>query len=487
MKKIFRTILAVAALPALLLTGCDTMDETNIDPTRMDSANAGSFLNPTLYHTGIYTWTRYNSWTFQLMQCLVTTNTTNGVGWYRIGDNAGDGAWTTYYKWASNAQAMYNYAVQTQSTNYQAIALTLQSWMFQQLTDAFGDVPMEEACRGEEQLYYPKFNTQQEVYQGIIDNLGRANRLYAIEEGLRYNDNGDLFYCTSGNDAEGMRKWQKFTNSLRLRALLRVIDVPELHAADTLRHMLAHPDEYPLFESNEEAARLHVTGVAPLEAPMLRPSDLNSYKACSKFFIDKLVAWNDPRLPIFAKPTTNKDAEGKEVTGYFGLPSGYDVEPTYNGSSPNEKTLATAPQDIWCLPYSEVLFIQAELAQRGLIDADAQALYEAAVTASAQQWGVELPAGYFDQPETAYDGSLKRIMEQKFYALFFVDYQQWFEYNRTGYPDVPTGPGVATGDAMPYRFRYPAIVQRMNREHYQQAVANMGGDELQTKLIWQKR
>lgn len=61
MKKIFQTILAVAALPALLLTGCDTMDETNIDPTRMDSANAGSFLNPTLYHTGIYTWTRYNS------------------------------------------------------------------------------------------------------------------------------------------------------------------------------------------------------------------------------------------------------------------------------------------------------------------------------------------------------------------------------------------------------------------------------------------
>lgn len=93
------------------------------------------------------------------MQCLVTTNTSNGVGWYRIGDTAGDGAWATYYKWASNAQATYDYAVETQSSNYQAIALTLQSWMFQQLTDAFGDVPMAEACKGEQQIYYPKFNT----------------------------------------------------------------------------------------------------------------------------------------------------------------------------------------------------------------------------------------------------------------------------------------------------------------------------------------
>ncbi|MCD8182604.1 MAG: hypothetical protein LUE99_05355 [Bacteroides sp.] len=50
-----------------------------------------------------------------------------------------------------------------------------------------------------------------------------------------------------------------------------------------------------------------------------------------------------------------------------------------------------------------------------------------------------------------------------------------------------TGPGVATGDAMPFRFRYPAIVQRMNRANYEQALKSMGSDEFKTRLIWQKR
>ena len=60
-------------------------------------------------------------------------------------------------------------------------------------------------------------------------------------------------------------------------------------------------------------------------------------------------------------------------------------------------------------------------------------------------------------------------------------------YNRTGYPDVPKGPGVDASLHMPYRFKYPAILQRMNREHYLEAVKSMGGDDFNTRLIWQKR
>ena len=90
MKKIVRNIMMLMALPAMLMTtSCESMDETNIDPTRMSAANAGSFMDPVIYGMGIYTWTRYNGWTFQLMQCLVTTNSTNGVGWFRMSDKIG--------------------------------------------------------------------------------------------------------------------------------------------------------------------------------------------------------------------------------------------------------------------------------------------------------------------------------------------------------------------------------------------------------------
>ena len=470
-----------------VFTSCESMDDTNVDPTRMDQANAGSFLTPVIYNSGIYTWQRYNSWTFQLMQCLVTTNSVNGVGWYRIGDTAGDGTWTTYYKWLTNAKAIYDNAVAVGDPNYQAIALTLQSWMFEILTDGFGDIPMKDACRGDEQLYYPSFDKQVDIYRAIIDSLDSANKLFVPSNGLKYNDVGDLLYCTSGTDATGITRWRKFANSLRMRALLRVIDVPELNAAAQLKQMIDNPEDYPVFENNDESAMLYITGVAPYEAPMTRPSDLSSYKQLSEFFIDPLKEWNDPRLAVFAVKASNTDENGKEVKEYVGLQSGYADMPTINGSAPNAANLATAPQSLAIMTYSEVLFIKAELAQRGIISADAKQLYEDAVKANMEQWGVALPDGYFDNPAAAYDGTLKRIMEQKFYALFFIDHQQWYEYNRTGYPDVPTGPGVATGDHMPFRFKYPAILQRMNRENYLKAVESMGSDDFSTRLIWQKR
>ena len=42
MKKIFRNIMMLMAVPAMLMTtACESMDDTNVDPTRMNSANAG--------------------------------------------------------------------------------------------------------------------------------------------------------------------------------------------------------------------------------------------------------------------------------------------------------------------------------------------------------------------------------------------------------------------------------------------------------------
>ena len=491
MKKIFKKIGVLLAVPTLLLTGsCESMDNTNVDPTRMNSANAGSFIDPVIYGMGTYTWTRYNSWTFQLMQCIVTTNSTSGVGWFKVNDTAGDGVWSNYYKWNTNAKAIYDEAVKVGDPNYQAIATTLRCWIFENTTDAFGDIPVEESCRGEEKLYNPKFETQADVYRYINNQLEEANSLYEPKKGLQFNTNGDKMYCTSGSDQEGILKWKKFTNSLRLRALLRVIDSEQLGdlAKTEIKKILSDPTTYPVFDSNDDNAKVHISGIAPDEAPMTRPSDLSSYKSLSEFFINRLKEWSDPRLPIFAKTATNKDPDtGQAVMSYIGLPSGYDVEPTFTASAPNADNLATAPQDIQCLTYAEVLFIKAELAQRGIIEGDAKSLYEQAVTAAITQWGAEVPANYFDNEKATYDGTLKRIMEQKFYALFFTDFQQWFEYNRTGYPDVPKGPGVDANAHMPYRFKYPAILQRMNRENYLKAVESMGGDDFQTKLIWQKR
>jgi hypothetical protein len=77
-------------------------------------------------------------------------------------------------------------------------------------------------------------------------------------------------------------------------------------------------------------------------------------------------------------------------------------------------------------------------------------------------------------------------MLQKYYALFFVDFQQWFEYRRTGFPVLPVGPGMINNQKMPSRFEYPLPVRTNNPVNYQEAVGWMGGDDINVKVWWDK-
>jgi hypothetical protein len=102
-----------------------------------------------------------------------------------------------------------------------------------------------------------------------------------------------------------------------------------------------------------------------------------------------------------------------------------------------------------------------------------------------------MPAGYFSgedlkwSDEIPLDEKMEKIMLQKYYSLFFTDFQQWIEYRRTGHPLLPKGAGLQNGGNMPARFKYPVTVQSLNKAHYNAAVAAMGGpDDLNTKVWW---
>ncbi len=81
-----------------------------------------------------------------------------GVHRYDVGDGAGNSTWDTYYRWLVNIKEMYEISVDSEDPNYQAIALTLNAWVYSMLTDAFGDVPMSEASSGEDQIFQPAFD-----------------------------------------------------------------------------------------------------------------------------------------------------------------------------------------------------------------------------------------------------------------------------------------------------------------------------------------
>lgn len=246
--------------------------------------------------------------------------------------------------------------------------------------------------------------------------------------------------------------------------------------------MIDSPSEYPVFENTAESAILQVTGVTPNVSPWGRPQDFNLNQKMASFFVDNLNTWEDPRRPIFETLAY----EDTLAIGYKGIPSAYsgpESQFDYNASSLNRGQV-TNPMEIFLLTYAEVEFIKAEVAQRGYTS-DAQEHYENGVKAAIEQIGAETPVTYFDNASTVYDGSLAQIMLQKYYALYFVDYQQWFEYRRTGLPELPTTEAMQNDGVMPARFLYPQDVQISNSANYQEALELLGGpDDINTKVWW---
>lgn len=483
--KLNKKIILAFISSAILFSSCDSgFEDLNKDPNRIDKISQGSLLSPILYEMACFNYMRADDFTFDIMQNSLSfpSNGTN-IAHYYLTENSGNSTWNTSYKWLTAIREMYMIAIQNEDPNYQAIALTLNSWIYANLTDCFGDIPMEEACRAEEGILHPKFNTQKEVYTKLLADLEMANSLFDTKSSLVFT--GDLLY-NADTETNGIIKWQKFCNSLRLRSLLRIYKKDsEMNVFAEIKKMLNNPTQYPIFETNEDAALLSISGVTPLLAPIARPQDFTTGRAASEFFIDNLVAMNDPRLAIFAGKA--KDLDNKDI-GYKGIPSGYDIVNTKFNYTPSNlsQELAKAPLQIILMGTSEVKFILAELAFRGIISGSAEQYYKDGVTLAITHWGGIVPSEYFENTDAKYDGTLERIMLQKYYALFFTDFQQWFEYRRTGYPKLPNNGGLLNEGKMPVRYQYPPVVVRMNNANYKIAVQNIGGDDINTKSWWEK-
>jgi hypothetical protein len=475
MKKISTLIIL---LTCISFSCTNDFAEVNTDPNRIEKISPGTLLNPILYEMASFNTQRASDFTFNIMQvALPFPSASGGIHRYDISESVGSSTWNTYYRWLTNIKEMRLAAIEAQDPNYEAVALTLNAWVYSLLSDCFGDVPMDEAGRGDEKIFYPAFNTQQEVYTKILADLETANGLF--------NPTRTMIYGTEILYNNNVANWKKFCNSLRLRLLLRVSRREEMNAAARMAEIINDPAQHPVFTKNDEAAVLKITGVVPNVSPWGRAIDFTTFRASGLFFTNNLNILNDPRRPVFT--TQARATNGTTQIGYKGIPSGFSNDSQFDYLPSNLNiALVTAPMVSVIMSYAEVELIKAELAQRGLISATAKTHYENGVKAAITQWGAAVPADYFTNVNAAYDGTLERIMLQKYYALFFNDYQQWFEYRRTGLPVLPKGEGMLNNKIMPVRFPYPVVVQTNNQANYAKAVENMGADDINTKVWWEK-
>lgn len=471
-----------------VLVSCEKQfDDLSLDPNRPKEATPGVLLGQLQYRIVNAKMGETKGFAHELMQVHASRSGSSVMRW-EISPR--DGVWTNYYQRLLDIEDLYAISEKLDQKNYMGIALIMKAYVFSLLTDAYGDIPCEEATQGENGNFLPAFDSQKSVYVKILGWLDEANALIGTNEALLYG--GDMIYY-GHNAASNMLKWKKFGNSLKLRSLLRISKRDgEIDVREQINAILSNPADRPLISSNDDEAIFNYTGVIPYFNPYYnaRTLDWRDGQYYTIFFLDQLNKTNDPRLSLWVRPIT---VNGQPV--YRGIETGFPIGEEYNVDENSNYTdiLKTLPQMGILLPYAEVEFMKAELVLRGYATGGtAAAHYNKGIEASMKQWGLNLPADFLTLPEIEYDSSvsfekqLEQIMLQKYYASYFVDYQSWFEKRRTGYPVLAKGRGITSDRSFPRRIPYPLYLQSLNPENLAKAVQQMGGDDSDVRVWWDK-
>src|SRR5690606_11335015 len=114
------------------------------------------------------------------------------------------------------------------------------------LTDLYGPIPFREASNAKLQgINSPKYDQQQTVYEGLLNDLEEASSLLGATNETVV---GDILF---GSD---ILRWKKFATGLMVRLLMRQSN--KVDPSDALTNILSNPTNYPLFESHADQAAL---------------------------------------------------------------------------------------------------------------------------------------------------------------------------------------------------------------------------------------
>lgn len=506
--------LTIIFLAGVMLTSCTKgFQEMNTNPNTVPFAQPAQLLSPALTNSLYYNMLRNRNFNNELMQVTVNVSDAEGqVFRYDFRSNWADYLYNGLYSELTNFKDIYRLASDSgiyYNKSYMGISLVMQSWIYSILTDTYGDIPYTQSNQGKDSMnFQPAFDRQKDIYLDIFKKLDSANILLSSNTAIAAVN--DPVY--NGNVA----RWRKFGNSLYLRLLLRLSGKAEVAAqvqAKIKDIVDLRASTYPIITNNDESAILRWTGIAPYNSPYqaIREQDFRS-PGIASFFIDNLRNWNDPRIDIglYGNGTFNRWGIAPSSGAYVGVPSGYapgtiSDKRSYFYSNTSAVSLQTNPLTGMILNYAEVQFILAEAALKGWINGNAETYYTNGASNSIKlwvpDWSVKInpTTGAPDNitsflaaadiqwlPTLTFDEKMERIHLQKYYALFLVDMQQWFEYRRTGHPILPKGPGLRNGGVMPARMTYPVYVQSTNPTNYRIAVQSQGPDVISTQVWWQK-
>ncbi|MDX8340835.1 SusD/RagB family nutrient-binding outer membrane lipoprotein [Draconibacterium sp. IB214405] len=358
------------------------------------------------------------------------------------------------------------------NANQIAVARILKVYTFQLITDMWGEIPYSDALKGSES-FKPTYDTQDAIYASFVTELTEAAAQIEVNAaGME----GDIIF---GGD---MAAWKKFANSLKARVGIRMTEVDAAAAKSAVVSGLAGG-----FTSNDDNALYSYLADAANWNPIYNHFLTRTDYAISNTMADYMAAINDPRLPVYADPAPNTGT-------VVGMP--YGVSDAESGSITNAEisfpgaAVRAAESPGVMQTYSELLFIKAEAAARGWISDDPATVYEEAITASMEFWGIDAAAtaDYLAQEAVAYDAAnyKKSIGEQKWVSLYMDGQESWSEWRRLDYPELAPAPAAYQDREIPRRRAYTQNEFDLNEENVTAAVARQGADDMDTRIWWDK-
>ena len=385
----------------------------------------------------------------------------------------------------------------------------------QKVVDLHGDIPWTEAGKlsangGDYTKSLPKFDKAEDIYTKMLDDLKSfADELdnidvkSAILTGFKNQD-----FLNNGN----LNVWKKYTNSLRLRMLMRVSGVAPFQSRVTAETtaILGNPSKYPLVRDNADNIMIEVMNLSTEIHSKNFRSGLEDWDGniAGKVMIDHMKANSDPRLRAMFEPGANAGGEYKGLDPL--APAATQTEMIAGGtlSIYNRSNLSRNQYFPGVLiDAAEVNFLVAEANLRLGNNAAANEAYNEGIKQSVAFYfglrdisndntsGPQTPytqaevQNYIAASGVAFENAgtisekLKLIATQKWLHFSVVQpVESWSEIRRLNAPVFNFEVDNANAQKEPpYRWLYPSSEQTYNTNNYNAVKAK---DNLFTHLFW---
>ena len=289
----------------LLVCGCSDFEEINVNPNNPPTVPANLLL-PTVISTAVSSMTGSgNGAAGQFIQHINYIGGSNeSFGRFNITGASFREEWNAPMRSVKDINQILDIAEKNNQPQYKALGLICKVYVLSLMTDAYGDIPYNEAGKGDVSgLEFPHYQEQKEVYRLMLADLETANQLLkSLKADATISD--DILF---NGDAV---KWRKYANSLKVRILMRQSAKKDVSA--DIAAIFNNAQEYPVFTSIDDQATLVYNNTVDFYKWYIQPKNLPSDGSgvifgdnfrVSEAIVDALQTKDDPRLPVYVAPT----------------------------------------------------------------------------------------------------------------------------------------------------------------------------------------